>query len=201
MNTSLITFAVLTVIFLVSQAYISKSTDETEQYKYEVLQKLEALEIRKYESAKFSYVTMEGNTYKQTSGQGFRMLAGYIFGGNESNKKIAMTSPVAMSMDDSTTMIFMVPSNYELTDLPKPDDDRVKFKVEPEKYMAAIRFGGWANDKKIEEHQQELIRLLEKHNIKHFGNLSFFGYNPPYDVVNRRNEVIVEIDKASLNEI
>lgn len=201
MKATLITLGALTIIFMISQAYISKSTDETEQYKYEVLQQLEELEIRKYESANFSYVTMEGTTYKETSGQGFRMLAGYIFGGNESNEKIAMTSPVAMSMDDSTTMMFMVPSSYKLEDLPKPNNTSVKFKVEPEKYMAAIRFGGWANDKKIAEHQEELIRLLEKHNIKHFGNFSFFGYNPPYQVANRRNEVIVEIDKNTLNGI
>ena len=57
------------------------------------------------------------------------MLAGYIFGGNETNQKIAMTSPVSMSMNDSTEMKFMIPSNYELEDLPKPNNENIKFNM------------------------------------------------------------------------
>jgi hypothetical protein len=38
--------------------------------------------------------------FKEASSQGFSILAGYIFGGNKENEKIAMTSPVTMSLED-----------------------------------------------------------------------------------------------------
>ena len=50
------------------------------------------------------------------------MLAGYIFGGNDKEEKIAMTSPVAMSLKDSTTMLFLVPKKYTRDNLPVPND-------------------------------------------------------------------------------
>ena len=59
--------------------------------------------------------------------------------------------------------------------------------------MAAIRFGGWANDERIKEHQEKLIQLLKSQKLEHTGKFVFFGYNPPYTVVGRRNEVAVEL--------
>ena len=53
-------------------------------------------------------VQMPSNKYRKTSSKGFSILAGYIFGGNDKEEKIAMTSPVAMSLKDSTTMLFLV---------------------------------------------------------------------------------------------
>jgi hypothetical protein len=63
----------------------------------------------------------------------------------------------------------------------------------PEKKMAAITFGGWANDKKIEQYKAKLISVLAENNIKHNNTFSVLGYNPPYEVLFRRNEIIVEL--------
>ena len=186
---------------IVTEVFAMSTTDNIESYKYKVVKEYYSFEIRLYEEAKFSYVTMPYDSYKESSGKGFRILAGYIFGGNETREEIAMTSPVEMELKDSVTMKFMVPYKYSLDELPKPDNSSIQFKTEPEKYLAAIRFGGWADDKKIEEHKDALKKLLEKNNIKHFNNFSFLGYNPPFRMTNRRNEVVVEIDKNSLNGI
>ena len=188
----------LLVLFITIQAFVMKSSRDTEMYAYKVIKKYDSFEIRKYEPANFTYVTMNASSYKENSGKGFRSLAGYIFGDNEKGEKIAMTSPVAMSLDDSTTtMMFMVPSEHELENLPKPNNSDVKFKREPGKTVAAITFGGWADDEKIKDYTAKLKDLLKANGIAHLNNFSFLGYNPPFEIFNRRNEIIVEIDPKS----
>ena len=181
-----------------SQAYISYTTGETESYSYEVVSSYPEFEIRQYESANFAYVDLKQSSYQASSGSGFRVLANYIFGGNEANQQIAMTSPVVMEMDKGVRMKFMVPANYKLEDLPTPNSERVQFETEPGKLVAAIRFSGWANDDKIDFYTTKLKELLKANNIRSTGEFSYFGYNPPYEVVNRRNEVVVEVEPESL---
>jgi len=38
-----------------------------------------------------------------------------------------------------------------------------------------------------------LKATLEKHQIAYTGPFSYLGYNPPYQLVNRRNEVVVKV--------
>ena len=116
--------------------------------------KMKSFEIRKYESSLFTSVKLGSSTYKEGSRKGFSLLAGYIFGENDRDEKIAMTSPVAMSLQDSMTMMFMVPKKFTLGLLPNPNESRVQFTEVPEKTVAAISFGGWANEKKIEHYKQ-----------------------------------------------
>jgi hypothetical protein len=195
MKIFLITTGVIVLLFLIVQVVMAQTTSNIEMYPYEVLESYDDFEVRKYETRNFSYVSMPAASYKTNSSKGFRMLAGYIFGDNEGDQKIAMTSPVAMDVNDkdSMQMMFMIPAEYNLADLPTPKNGEVKFKTEPAKLVAAIQFGGWSNDDRIEEHKQKLIALLEKEGIEHTGKFSYLGYNPPYEVINRRNEVIVEL--------
>ncbi len=181
------------IVFVVAQVVSGRSTKNTEEHGYTVLKKYKDFEVRKYKPALFSYTVMKSETYKSNSGTGFRRLAGYIFGGNENQQKIAMTSPVTMDMDDSVTMKFKIPEGMKLEDLPKPDNANVKFKAEPEKIVAAIQFGGWSTDEKIETYTNKLKSLLDENGIEYKGGFSYLGYNPPYEMANRRNEIVVEI--------
>ncbi len=183
----------LVVLFTASQIWAKSLTAKIEMYEYEVIKSFENFEIRKYAPATFSYVTIDDTSYDASSSAGFRQLAGYIFGGNEKGQSIAMTSPVEMEMDQQMTMKFMVPGEYSLEDLPSPNNKNVKFKQEPERIVAAIQFSGYANDAKIEMYKTALNKLLYVHGLKHNGEYSFMGYNSPFDVFNRRNEVIVEL--------
>lgn len=194
----LIGLAVLIALLLVVQLFMARATNRIEKYDYVVLKDYSKFEIRKYAPAKFSYVKLASNSYRQSSGSGFGLLASYIFGNNKKNEKIAMTSPVSMEMSDSIVMKFMIPSKYEIDDLPKPNDSRVQFISEPEKYVAAIRFGGWASDRKIAKYEQKLTEMLEKEGIQYKNEISYLGYNPPYEFFFRRNEVIVEVDPESI---
>ncbi|MGB0850031.1 MAG: SOUL family heme-binding protein [Bacteroidia bacterium] len=181
------------MLFVFAQAISSNSTKNTEGQDYTVIKKYSDFEIRQYSPALFSYTVMKADTYKKVSGKGFRKLAGYIFGGNDKKQSIAMTTPVAMDISDSITMKFKIPKGLRIEDLPTPNDSDVKFKAEPAKKMAAIAFSGWATDDKIEKYTLKLKLLLKKKNLTYKGNFIYLGYNPPYEVTNRRNEIVVEI--------
>ena len=127
MKTVLIIIGSLVSIVAIAQVMSTKSTNDTETHRYKVLKTIDNVEIRKYEKAIFTSVDLNSDSYKEVSRKGFRVLAGYIFGGNEENEKIAMTSPVTMSIDKTSEMRFMVPSNLSLTDLPKPNDSAIEF--------------------------------------------------------------------------
>jgi len=186
---------VLVLLFLAVQGVLAQSSSRIEMYPYTVVQQFDDFEIREYEARNFSYVTIPKSSYNEHSSQGFRMLAGYIFGGNDQSQKIAMTSPVSvdMSTPDSTQVMFMIPAEYSMEDLPVPNDARVQFKTEPAKRVAAIRFGGWADDDRLAEYRAKLEGCLLREGIEHNGRFSYLGYNPPYQVIRRRNEVIVEL--------
>jgi hypothetical protein len=162
-------------------------------YPYKVSKTFEKFEIRNYEASLFTSVNSNTNDFKKASSKGFSVLAGYIFGGNEKNEKIAMTSPVAMTLDESMTMMFLVPKKFNKKNLPKPNANNIEIKEIPKKKVAAISFGGWANDEKIALQKQKLINALNNKGIKHNNKFYFLGYNAPYEVFNRKNDIIVEL--------
>lgn len=194
MKIILITVISALVIFILAQVIIDRSTRQTESHPYKVIKTFNSFEIRQYDAALFSYIKMPYNNYENSSSQGFRQLAGYIFGGNDRNEKIAMTTPVAMTVEDSVVMKFMIPSHMNLSDMPRPNNPNIHFKREEEKTMAAITFSGWASDKRITEYKEKLKELLKENKIKYHGSFSFLGYNPPYEVLNRKNEIVVEVE-------
>jgi hypothetical protein len=193
MKTTIIITAIALLIFLAFQVWAGMSTNRTEQYSYTVLKDFDFFEIRKYESAVFARTKVDSETYRAGSGNGFRTLASYIFGGNDRNESISMTSPVAMSWGDGMVMEFMMPSSYTLENLPAPNRPDIELYVKPSVIMAGLSFGGYASDQKIQEKIEELKSYLEKENIAHTGHFQYFGYNPPYQMINRRNDIVVEL--------
>ncbi|MBT4412602.1 MAG: heme-binding protein [Polaribacter sp.] len=192
-------FGVILLIFIIVQLFAINGQKNIETYSYDVAKKYDAFEIRNYEASLFTYVKLSGNKYRDESSKGFSILAGYIFGGNDKNEKIAMTSPVAMSLEDSMTMMFMVPKKFKKETLPKPDQSEIKFQEEPKKTVAAIAFSGWANDEKIEKYKQKLKSALEAKEIPYTNRFFFLGYNPPYEFFNRKNEIIVELKREAID--
>ena len=189
----LIVLGVVIALFLISQFYFMNAQNNIEQYPYKVEKTYEGFEIRNYEGALFTSVKLATNNYDKASSKGFSILAGYIFGDNSDNEKIAMTSPVAMTLEQNTEMLFLVPKDYTKENLPKPNDKNIEFKEINAKKVAAISFGGWANDDKIATYKSKLIKLLDKEDIEYTNKFLFLGYNAPMEVVNRKNEVIVEL--------
>jgi hypothetical protein len=194
MKTLYIILGIILVIFIGSQIFAWNSQRNIETYPYKVIKKYDIFEIRTYEATLFTSVQLSTNAYKESSSKGFSILAGYIFGGNEKNEKIAMTSPVSMSLDSSMTMMFMVPKKFKKETLPQPNESDIKFREEPAKTVAAISFGGWADDEKIASYKRQLIKALDAAGIKYTNRFYFLGYNAPFEVFNRKNEIIVELE-------
>lgn len=185
-------FITITALLII-QSFTIMAFAETEKQKYRVVHSGKEFEVRFYPSALLATVRSDANTYRELAYPGFRKLAGYIFGGNESETKISMTSPVHMDMN-SSSMSFVMPSAYSEESLPTPDDPAVKIERTEDVYVAAIRFGGYASDKDIRRYSEKLKLLLEEKGITWYGNFRYLGYNPPFQPFGRRNEIIVNVD-------
>ncbi len=194
MKAVLIILGILIVGIVLVQLYAMKSQKDIEVYSYTLVKAYDDFEVRAYEARLFTSVKLPTNDFKEGSSKGFSVLAGYIFGGNDKEQQIAMTSPVSMSLEDSMTVMFMVPKELRKDELPLPNSTEIAFKEEPSKTVAAITFGGWSDSNKIESYKQKLISALDQEGISYTDKFFFLGYNAPYEMTNRRNEVIVELD-------
>lgn len=183
----------ITTLLILFQSLTNMAFAVTEKQKYKVVHSEKEFEIRFYPSAVLATVYSDAKNYKELATPGFRKLAGYIFGGNESETKISMTSPVHMDMK-SASMSFVMPSSYSEENLPKPDDPGVKTERTGDIYVAAIRFGGYASDKDLSHYSEKLRTLLEEKGIRWYGNFRYLGYNPPFQPFGRKNEIIVNVE-------
>jgi len=158
-------------------------------YQVEKAWEAEQIEIRAYAPRIMAVTGMN-----EDSDSGFRVLAGYIFGGNAEEKKIAMTAPVQQTMAGEKEMAFMMPAEYALKDLPQPEDQRVSFREAPAYTAAVIQFSGWASAEKADENWQQLQRFLIAEGIDITGEPTLNQYNPPWTLpFMRRNEIIVPV--------
>lgn len=185
--------SILAIFFIIISGMFKITNAKTETQKYETIHKDGNFEIRYYPEAILATVKMKGS-YDEIRNSGFRVLAGYIFGGNKENQKIAMTSPVRMSTSDSeNTMSFVLPSKMDFDNLPTPVSNQIILHESKPMYVAAVRYGGYTNDREINKKKSELARELQSLDLKFTDNFEYLGYNAPWDMINRRNEVVVEL--------
>jgi hypothetical protein len=183
------------VLIILFQSFVILPVNKTEEQKYTLIRQYREFEIRFYPSSTIATINSSAKTYRELSGPGFQKLAGYIFGGNESNTKISMTAPVQMDINDTvSSMSFIMPSSYSKENLPKPNDPGVHIKNTADEYVAAIKFGGYVSDEDLKFYSEKLQILLKENGISSIGNYRFLGYNPPFQFIGRRNEIIVTID-------
>ena len=126
----------------------------------------------------------------------FRKLAGYIFGGNKSEKRIPMTAPVFMKRKAGQSwMMFFMPSNYTLESLPKPLNPKVKLGTFHLGKVAVLRYSGLNPKSKRLRKTEELLEWAKKKGINVTSNDSIAaGYDSPWTLPwNRRNEVFVSV--------
>ena len=195
MKITLVILGALGLAFVVVQHYLKYNTNSVESQPYEVLENKGGFELRYYPSVNIARITSKSTSYDDMSSNGFRQLAGYIFGGNDKNESIAMTSPVQVDVNDSlSTMSFMMPKKYDINDLPTPEDSNVQILQTDEEYVAVVSFGGFADDAKIKENSDKLARLLKENNLSPVGNFRYLGYNPPFQLLGRKSEIVVKVD-------
>ena len=183
---------------------------QIEEPSYKIVEKSGDFEVRNYAPYIVAEVEMEGDRDSAVNA-GFRVLAGYIFGGNTKRTKIEMTAPVTQSKGEKIEMTapvtqspqgskwiirFMMPSGYRLETLPTPDDPRITFKLMPARSVAVLRFSGFWSDSNLEGHRAKLLALLEAKSLKPKGASTYAFYDPPWKPFFwRRNEILQEISK------
>lgn len=186
---------VTALVIFVSQFAINYFVDKTDQQFYKSIKKDGQFEIRYYPPAIMATTNCNETSFDAGSGSNFRKLAGYIFGGNQSEEQIAMTAPVHMDRSEKgSSMSFVMPEGYSMDNLPKPNDNSITLHKSDAEYTASIRYGGFSNDRDYEINKAKLIDYLISKGISYKNNFRFLGYDPPYKILGRRNEVIVSIE-------
>lgn len=197
MTSSSYFFSVAFVVLLLSQLFMAYKTSKIESPSYKVIKSFEDFEIRNYDAMVVAKTEIKSQAYEESSSSGFRTIANYIFGGNKENQQIAMTSPVIMEMGEKSSMSFVMPEEHAIENLPEPNSKNVEIiQIQPKTY-AVLEFTGYANDKKIKKHTKRLLQFMKAENLVPIGTIKYLGYNPPWQVLGRKNEVAVEVDYSN----
>ncbi|MBT3425751.1 MAG: heme-binding protein [Gammaproteobacteria bacterium] len=171
-----------------------------EQPGFEVTEEIGDLEIRRYEQHIVAR-TLVGSPFKEAGNEGFRRLAGYIFGDNDLDQKIAMTAPVGLTAesqekdDEQFWVTFSMPAEYGFDELPEPDDARVQVETVATRYLAVLPYRGNWSEKRYRKHEAKLLSLLENVSTWRIaGEPTWARYDPPFmPGFMRSNEVAIEV--------
>lgn len=170
------------------------------------------IEIREYKPVIAAEAVTTGER-KEAINAGFRLIADYIFGNNAPKAKIAMTAPVIQQAEEkggekiamtapviqqadgkSWKVQFIMPSEYTMETLPKPNNSAVKLRKIEAKKMVVIRFSGSTGDEKIAEKTEELREYVKANKLHTVGEPVLAFYDPPWTLpFFRRNEVMLEL--------
>ena len=180
-----------------------------EEPSYSVLSNDGDVEVRKYAPQIVATTEVEGDR-EAALNEGFRRLAGYIFGKNRSKTKIAMTAPVSSTPSEKIAMTapvaataledgkfritFTMPPSYTMDTLPEPEDERVQLVVQPAQEVAVLRFSGWARGAVVQERTTSLLEWVKRHDRPTLGAPTLAQYDPPFTMpLMRRNEIWVAL--------
>jgi hypothetical protein len=187
-----------------------------EEPEYRIEREYGSFEVRVY-APTIVAETVVTASFGDGTNEGFRRLAGYIFGGNGGGRKIAMTAPVgaepsrgapgtkiamtapvgAEKSTDGWVVTFTMPASFTLASLPVPNDARVRLREVPARRVAAVRFSGtWGADR-FEAAARKLVSDAKAEGLEPSGAPPVFArYNPPWTPwFLRRNEVLVPIER------
>ena len=131
----------------------------------------------------------------------FPVLANYIFGGNKDNTQMAMTSPVLYNMSNKSSFSFIMPKQFEINNLPSPNTDKIFFETVKNQCVAVMKFSGFANEKNCGVKHLELLNILKKNNVGHNNDFMIAVYQPPYQLINRKNEIWVEVNSLEVENM
>ena len=170
-------------------------------------------EIRLYEPYIVAKTTVDGS-YREAQSKGFRILAGYIFGGNKKQEEIAMTAPVTSEVnseqiamtapvvqskvDDKWLISFVMPERFESIDqMPQPNDSRISFSKVLSRYAAVLKFTWFSSKERNQELADELLTWVKTQpEYKPLPPFKIAGYDPPWTIpFLRRNEIILDLQK------
>jgi hypothetical protein len=87
-----------------------------------------------------------------------------------------------------------MPSEYSLESLPNPNLQNVKIEREKLGMIAAMRFGGWATEKRSMRFIEALMDQLKDKDIQIIGDVRVAQYNGPTTIPPfRKNEILIPV--------
>ena len=198
-----------TVVAAIVTGLLSPMANAIEEPKYAVVRQYDGFEIREYAPYLVAEVVVPGPA-DEAGNQGFRILAGYIFGKNKGERKISMTAPVTQApapakiemtapvtqaaVNGGYVVQFTMPSEYTLDTLPEPLDAQVKLKEVSGGRFAVIRYSGTWSEGNYKQHLEKLERGLEAAGLRTTGSPIYSRYNAPFvPWFMRRNEVWLKL--------
>ena len=178
-----------------------------EEPAYKVVATAGDYEVRHYAPMMVAQVLVDGDM-DAASSKGFRLIADYIFGNNQSaqtasSAKIAMTAPVTaepqtaeldMQTANKWLIHFVMPSQYTLENIPKPKNDAVSLRQIPEKHFVVFKYSGFNTTAKIQHLTEETISWAKGKGMQIVGAPRLSRYDPPWTLpMFRRNEIMIEV--------
>ena len=193
-----------------------------EEPRYDVIVSQPPFELRHYAPTLIAQTLVDGDM-DSASSQGFRLIANYIFGNNiavgsdqaakiamttpvtvePQSSKIAMTAPVTIEPQSGDTRVsvahqwrihFVMPSQYTLATIPKPNNNAVTLHELPRKYMAVYSYSGFNTQARVQEKTEEALAWAKQQSLKVVGTPQLSRYDPPWTLpMFRRNEIMVEV--------
>ena len=171
------------------------------------------LEIREYAPKILAQVSVLGDFNEATS-KGFKLLADFIFGNNisiDGSSKIDMTAPVVVEpvseiinmtapvitegINNEWVVSFVMPKEYSLSTLPKPNNKNITITRLPAEKYAVIVFSGLVRKSNYDEQVKLLEKFILKEKLKTIGLIQIARYNPPWTLpFFRRNELMIRIN-------
>ncbi len=187
-------FTLIAITLIGGVAFVATSRAGYETAAFDVVKKDGKFEIRKYAAHTVVTAPMNGNSQNGSFGKLFQ----YISGNNQSDQKIAMTTPVFMPADGAGAtkeMQFVVPGDVAQNGAPKPKESSVKLKKMNGGNYAVLRYSGRSDSSDRRMKLAELKKLIKAEGKTASGNPIFAGYDPPWTPgVMRRNEVLLKVN-------
>jgi hypothetical protein len=176
-----------------------------EEPAYTVEREWDGVEIRAYAPYVVAEVLVSGPA-DEASSEAFPILAGYIFGKNKGERRMAMTAPVTQAAEPVKIAMtapvtqspeaggfrvqFVLPQGITLASAPEPLDARVQLREVPASRLAVIRYSGFWSQSNYEEHLALLQTALREADQPWMGEPVLSRYNPPITPwFLRRNEI------------
>ena len=178
---------------------------------YEVLDREEPFELRRYSGYITANVRVVAADSRRAMSAGFNPLAGYIFGNNHASDHIAMTAPVtagrvccqriamtapvtAQQSQEDYLVSFTMPAEYAMEDLPLPNDASVTLESVDPHVAAVIRFSGYLTQEMADEAQARLEDWISSQGLEPVGEATVAQYDDPSTPGSaRRNEVMITV--------
>jgi len=161
-----------------------------EEAKYEIIDENKVYEIRKYNDR------LAVETSRAGIDSNFRKLFNYISGRNNTQEKIAMTTPVTqVEKNGNMTMQFYLPSKFNSGNVPSPSREDVRIINIEGGYYAVLRYSGRASDRNFLKHKEILEKELKNNNVLIISPPIRATYDSPFTLpMNRRNEAMFKIE-------